>query len=81
MQEKAGNAKPVEEMSFEEAIAELEAIVQRLEAGELTLEESVRCFERGTELARRCEALLEEAEQRIRRLEEGTSAREDEAPF
>jgi exodeoxyribonuclease VII small subunit len=51
---------------FEAALAELEQIVQRLEQGELTLEESLRQFERGVELTRSCQKALRQAEQKIR---------------
>ncbi len=61
----ADESKAIEQMSFEEALAALETLVKRLESGELSLEESVAAFERGVQLSRRCEALLEEAEQRL----------------
>jgi exodeoxyribonuclease VII small subunit len=51
---------------FEAALAELEAIVQRLERGELPLEESLRQFERGVALTRSCQKALRQAEQKIR---------------
>jgi len=51
---------------FEAALAELEAIVQRLEQGELPLEESLRQFERGVALTRSCQQALRQAEQKIR---------------
>ncbi len=51
--------------SFEEAMAELEALVETMEQGELTLEESLKSFERGIELTRTCQAALKEAEQKI----------------
>ena len=50
---------------FEAALAELEQIVQRLEQGELSLEESLRQFERGVELTRGCQKALRQAEQKI----------------
>jgi exodeoxyribonuclease VII small subunit len=51
---------------FEAALAELETIVQRLEQGELSLEESLRQFERGVVLTRSCQKALRQAEQKIR---------------
>lgn len=51
---------------FEGALAELESIVQRLEQGEVPLEESLRQFERGVQLARSCQKALRQAEQKIR---------------
>lgn len=52
----------LEQLSFEEAFSELEAAVQRLEAGDLTLEEALALYERGTRLARRCSETLDAAE-------------------
>lgn len=57
-------------LQFEEALAELEQIVERLEAGELTLEESLALFERGQELARLCNQRLEAATLRVEQLTE-----------
>jgi exodeoxyribonuclease VII small subunit len=54
--------------SFEEAIRKLEEIVQRLERGELTLEESLTCYEEGIHLSRLCHTKLEEAERKIETL-------------
>jgi exodeoxyribonuclease VII small subunit len=50
---------------FETAIAELEAIVKKLEEGELPLEQSLALYERGVQLSRFCHARLEDAERRI----------------
>jgi exodeoxyribonuclease VII small subunit len=54
-----------QEPTFEQALAELEQIVQRLERGELPLEDSLRLYEDGIRLSRLCHAKLEEAEGRI----------------
>jgi len=51
--------------SFEAALKQLEEIVQRLEKGELSLEDSLRLYEDGVRLARLCHAKLEEAEGKI----------------
>jgi exodeoxyribonuclease VII small subunit len=51
---------------FEAALAELESIVQKLEQGELSLEESLKQFERGVVLTRSCQKALRQAEQKIR---------------
>ena len=56
---------------FEAALAELEQIVERLEQGELSLEQSLRQFERGVELTRSCQKALREAEQKISILTRG----------
>ena len=50
---------------FEQSIAELEDIVKEIEQGELTLEESLKQFEKGIGLARRCQEVLQQAEQKI----------------
>ena len=55
------NEKP----NFEQALKELETLVERMEQGELSLEESLKAFERGVELTRTCQKALDEAEQRI----------------
>jgi exodeoxyribonuclease VII small subunit len=54
--------KPVD---LEQSLADLEAIVERLEAGEQPLEQSLKEFERGVRLARDCESALKDAEQRV----------------
>ncbi len=51
---------------LEQALRELEALVERMESGELGLEESLRQFERGIALTRGCQKALSEAEQRIK---------------
>lgn len=60
--------KPIEELTYEEALAELERIVSALEAEQSQLEESIRLFERGQVLAERCSALLEAAELKVRKV-------------
>lgn len=67
MAETAANAD-IAAMSFEKALAELEAIVQRLERGDVPLEESVTIYERGETLKRRCEELLRQAEARVEKI-------------
>ncbi|MFV2034254.1 MAG: exodeoxyribonuclease VII small subunit [Halocynthiibacter sp.] len=57
--------KPVKEMSFEEAMAELESVVGQLERGDVPLEQSITLYERGAELKKRCEAKLKEAEEKV----------------
>lgn len=52
-------------MNFEENIEQLEKIVQELEKGELNLEDSIKKFEEGMELSKKCNDILEEAEKRI----------------
>lgn len=57
-----------DQLTFEQAFAELEDIVNRLESGELSLEESVALYERGQKLARLCGAMLDSAELRVQQL-------------
>jgi exodeoxyribonuclease VII small subunit len=61
-------ATPVEEMSFEQAMAELEKVVGQLEQGQVPLEESITLYERGAQLKARCETKLKEAEEKVARL-------------
>ncbi|GAB6048865.1 exodeoxyribonuclease VII small subunit [Methyloparacoccus murrellii] len=51
---------------FEESLTELEQLVERMEQGNLSLEESLRLFERGVQLTRSCQNALKEAEQKVR---------------
>jgi exodeoxyribonuclease VII small subunit len=57
-----------QELTFETALAELEQLVSKLEAGDLTLEESLTLFERGQQLADYCNNLLDNASLRIEQL-------------
>ena len=52
-------------IDFEAAMTELEALVERLELGDLPLEESLKAFERGVALTRSCQSALKEAEQKV----------------
>ncbi|RPI12768.1 MAG: exodeoxyribonuclease VII small subunit [Lysobacterales bacterium] len=52
-------------IDFEQSLAELETVVERLEHGELPLEDALRQFERGIELARSCQSALKQAEQKV----------------
>ena len=65
----------VDQLSFERAIEELEAIVKRLEDGKVPLEESVAIYERGEILKRRCEHLLRQAEARVEKITLDASAK------
>jgi len=57
---------PSQEPGFEENLAELEALVDTLERGDLTLEQSLAAFERGVRLTRTCQQSLDAAEQKVR---------------
>ncbi len=58
----------MEEMSFEQCMARLEEITRMLEKGDVPLEKSLEYFEEGTALARKCRALLDSAEQKVKLL-------------
>lgn len=58
----------IENMSFEEAMKELEATVGRLEHGEATLEESIALYERGAKLRAHCDKVLRAAEERVEKI-------------
>jgi exodeoxyribonuclease VII small subunit len=57
--------------SFEAALAELEALVARMEAGDLPLQESLAAYKRGAELRASCQAALKDAQQQVQVLEKG----------
>ncbi len=59
------------DLTFEAAYAELEALIARLDSGELPLEDSVALFERGRKLADYCQSLLDNAELRVSQLLDG----------
>lgn len=56
---------PVEKMTFEQAMSELERVVGQLERGDVPLDQSIALYERGALLKKRCEAKLKEAEERV----------------
>lgn len=60
--------KPV--VSFEHSLQELEALVKKMDSGELTLEESLQAFEKGIGLIRHCQSTLQGAEQKVQLLME-----------
>jgi exodeoxyribonuclease VII small subunit len=71
----------IETMSFEQALAELEAIVQRLERGQLDLEASIAAYERGTALRRHCADKLREAQLRVDKLTLDAAGKPTATPF
>ena len=70
----------VASLSFEDALAELEQIVRRLEGGQVKLDEAILCYERGTQLKRHCERKLNEAQQRVDRIVVGPDGAVSSAP-
>ncbi len=61
-------SKKTQAVDFEAALTELEKIVDKMEAGDQNLEEALKSFQRGVELARTCQQGLKEAEQRVEKL-------------
>jgi exodeoxyribonuclease VII small subunit len=59
---------PVKKLSFEEAIAELEQVVTRLDSGDVPLDESIKLYERGAALKEHCETKLGEADAKVRQI-------------
>ncbi len=84
MAKSKGAGVAVEEIRFEEALKQLEAIVSRLERGDLPLEEALSIFEEGVRLTKLCSTRLSEAEQRVNilvRSAESPSEGLEERPF
>ena len=78
------NATPVDQLSFEAALKELEDIVGRLEQGEVDLEDSIVLYERGQALKAHCEARLEAARLKVEKIvvgRDGAAERADPAEF
>ena len=63
--EREAPERDIETLSFEDALSELETLVRQLEEGKITLDQSIRGYERGTALKQRCEKLLQEAQSRV----------------
>ena len=68
-------------LSFEESLKRLDEIVSHLEQGDITLQESLSCFEEGTKLLAECNRMLEEAEQKVVLLRKGEDRQPEEFPF
>ncbi len=67
----ADKTKPVEKMSFEDALAELETIVRQLEQGDVDLEQSIAIYERGAALKKHCQARLDAADLKVKQIIQG----------
>lgn len=68
----AAKPTPVKDMSFEEALAELETIVRQLEQGDVELGQSIAIYERGAELKKHCEGRLKSAELKVEQIVQGS---------
>ncbi|WP_416879429.1 exodeoxyribonuclease VII small subunit [Litorimonas sp.] len=62
------NDKPIKDLSFEDALKELEGIVQRLERGDAPLEESITIYQRGAALKAHCDAKLKDAQMKVEKI-------------
>ena len=62
------NEKTQDLPDFEKALEELESLVEQLESGDLTLDQSLQQFKRGVELTRHCQGVLEQAQQTVEQL-------------
>ena len=62
------NTKTEPKPDFEQALTELESLVEKLESGDLSLDQSLQHFKRGVELTRHCQTVLDEAQQTVERL-------------
>jgi len=72
-------AKKTKTSSFEETLSELEALVESMEQGDLSLEDSLKSFEQGIVLTRTCQQTLKAAEQKVEILSQNTLNAEPEA--
>lgn len=77
----AGMDNPVESLSFEAALKELEAIVARLESGETPLQDAIDLYERGNALRARCAERLDAAQARIEAIRLDAEGRATTSPF
>ncbi len=62
------NEKSTQEAGFEQALSELENLVEQLESGDLSLDQSLQQFKRGVELTRHCQGILKQAQQIVEQL-------------
>lgn len=69
------------ELSFEQSMERLDAIVKQLEKGEAPLNEALKLFEEGTALIAVCSKMLDEAEQKVVMLKKGENGEPSESPF
>jgi exodeoxyribonuclease VII small subunit len=75
------DAQAIEEMSYEQALGELETLIRRLETGSVDLADSIASYERGVALAAHCSGLLEDTEKKVQRLVLGPRGEPSEVPM
>lgn len=66
-------------LKFEDALQQLAEIVKKLESGEVPLDESISLYEKGMKLSKECTVLLEQAEQKVRFLQQNEEKNTDES--
>lgn len=71
----------IDNLSFEQALGDLEAIVTSLESGKAPLEDSIAAYERGIALKKHCEKKLSEAQEKIEKITIGSDGKLSAAPF
>lgn len=81
MSAQAAAKEPVDKMSFEDALGELETIVSALESGKAPLEDSIQAYERGIALKKHCEKKLGEAQEKIEKISIGSDGSLKAEPF
>ncbi|MDP9325337.1 MAG: exodeoxyribonuclease VII small subunit [Candidatus Dormibacteraeota bacterium] len=74
-------ARDIEVLSYEQALAELEGLIRKLETGSVDLADSIASYERGVALANHCSKLLEQTEAKVQRLVLGPKGEPSEQPF
>ena len=77
----AQSAEDIAGLTYEAALAQLDALIQKLEGGSIPLEDAIAAYERGTRLARHCEELLDRTERRVTALVVGGDGRPAETPL
>lgn len=73
--------KQIPDMTFEQALQELEGLVRKLEEGKIPLEEAIEAYERGTQLRQHCEAKLKSAQMKVEQVMLNASGEQTSSPF
>jgi exodeoxyribonuclease VII small subunit len=73
--------EPIAKLSYEDALAELETLIRKLETGSVDLADSIASYERGVALAAHCSSLLEDTEKKVQRLVLGPRGEPSEVPM
>ena len=73
--------KEIQKLSFEDALGQLESIVQKLESGDVKLEDSIEFYEKGTQLKAHCQAKLQDAQSKVEKLVVGASGKASAEPI